>query len=191
MIRSAHLQEKQPAIPLGQQTTATKWLALLLTSLLLAACGGEEFQDLRDFVKNSGADMRGKVDPPPEVKPYEPFNYDNSANLPDPFKPRKPGLKSGGRPGLNQPDMDRRKEALEEFPLDGLKMVGFLFQNKIGHAIIRAPDGKLHRIQVGNYLGQNFGQVTAVAETEIKIKEMVQDSAGDWAERVSSLQLVQ
>lgn len=164
---------------------------LLLTSWLLVACVGEEFQDLRDFVKNAGADMRGKVDPAPEIKPYEPFNYDNSAGLPDPFKPRKPVMKSGGPPGLNQPNMERHKEALEEFPLDGLKMVGFLSQGNAAHAVIRSPDGKLHLVKAGNYLGQNFGHITEVSETEVKIKEMVQDSTGDWSERTSSLQLAE
>jgi len=164
---------------------------VVLASLLLAACGGEEFQDLRDFVKNAGADMRGKVEPPPEIKPYEPFNYDNAVGLPDPFKPRKPEMRSGGQPGLNQPNMERRKDALEEFPLDGLKMVGFLHQGNVGHAIIRSPDGKLHRVKAGNYLGQNFGRITEVTDSEVKIKEMVQDSSGDWSERMSSLQLVE
>ena len=89
--------------------------------------------------------MRGKVAPPPEIKPYEPFNYDNSAGLPDPFKPRKMEVKAGGLPSINQPDMKRHKEALEEFPLDGLKMVGYLYQNNAGHAVIRSPDDKLHR----------------------------------------------
>jgi type IV pilus assembly protein PilP len=157
---------------------------------MLVACGGEEFQDLHDFVKNAGADMRGKVDPAPEIKPYEPFNYDNSVGLPDPFKPRKPEIMNGGA-GLNQPDMARHKEALEEFPLDGLTMVGFLSQDNIGQAIIHAPDGKLYRVKVGNYLGQNFGRVTEVAETEVKIKEVIQDSTGDWSDRMSSLQLVE
>lgn len=164
---------------------------LMLTSMLLAACGGEEFQDLRDFVKNAGADMRGKVAPPPEIKPYEPFNYDNSMALPDPFKPRKQEVKGGGRPGLNQPDMERRREALEESPLESLKMVGFLYQSNVGYAIIRSPDGKLHRVKTGNYVGQNFGQITAVTDTEVQIKETIQDSTGDWSERVSSLQLVE
>ena len=106
---------------------------LLLISLLLTACGGEEFQDLRDFVKNAGADMRGKVDPLPELKPYEPFTYDNSLALPDPFKPRKPETKSGANSGINQPDMERHREALEDIPLENLKMVGYLFQ-EIGRA---------------------------------------------------------
>ena len=164
---------------------------MLLISLLLTACGGEEFQDLHDFVKNAGADMRGKVEPPPEIKPYEPFNYDNSAGLPNPFKPRKPEMKSSSMSGLNQPDMERHREALEEFPLDSLKMVGFLYQNNLGQAIIRSPDGRLHRVKVGNYLGQNFGHVTGVSDSEVRIKEMVQDSTGDWSERMSSLQLEQ
>ena len=163
---------------------------LLCVPLLLAACGGEEFQDLRDFVKNAGADMRGRVDPPPEIKPYEPLSYDNSVGLPDPFKPRKPELKNG-RPGVNQPDLERRREALEEFSLESLKMVGFLYQAKVGYAIIRSPDSKLHRVKTGNYLGQNFGQISSVSDSEVKIKEMVQDSAGDWTERTSSLQLME
>ena len=166
--------------------------SLLAVVFLLTACDTEEFQDLHDFVKNAGAGLRGKSDPTPEIKPFEPFNYDNSAGLPDPFKPHKFDIKgSGGLPGLNQPDLKRPKEALENFPLDGLKMVGYLFQNKAGHAIIRSPDGNLHRIKIGNYLGQNFGQATEVTETEIKIKELIQDSTGDWSERFSSLQLVE
>lgn len=163
---------------------------LVLVSILLASCGGEEFQDLRDFVKDSGKDMRGKIPPPPEVRPYEPFAYNNEANLPDPFKLRKPELR-GGHAGINQPDMNRPKEALEEFPLEGLKMVGSLSQNKIGYAVIRAPDGKLHRIKAGNYVGLNFGLVKEVTGNEVKINEMVQDSAGDWSARESSLQLLE
>ncbi len=167
-----------------------KSIHLALISLLLAGCGGEEFQDLRDFVKNSGKDMRGKIPPPPEVKPYEPFTYNNDASLPDPFKPRKPDL-HGGRAGINQPDMNRPKEALEEFPLEGLKMVGYLSKNKVGYAVIRAPDGKLHRVKAGNYVGMNFGLIKEVTDAEVQIKEMVQDSAGDWSERMSSLQLLE
>lgn len=164
---------------------------LLLASILLTGCGGEEFQDLRDFVKNAGADMRGKIPPPPEVKPYEPFAYNNDANLPDPFKPRKPELRPGGRPGLDQPDFDRPKEALEEFPLEGIKMVGYLYQNKTGYAVVRAPDGKLHRIKAGNHIGMSFGLIKEVTDTEVLIEEMVQDSAGDWAKRMSSLKLIE
>lgn len=164
---------------------------LVLASLMLAGCGSEEFQDLRDFVNNAGLDMRGKIEPPPEVKPYEPFIYNNEKNLPDPFKPRKPETHSGDVGGINQPDRDRPKEALEEFPLEALKMVGFLFQNKVGYAVIRAPDKKLHRVKAGNHIGMNFGLIKEVNDTGLIVKEMVQDSTGDWTERISSLQLLE
>jgi type IV pilus assembly protein PilP len=165
--------------------------SLLLILLLLAGCGGEEFQDLRDFVKNAGADMRGKIEPPPDVKPYEPFTYDNDTNLPDPFKPRKPDARGGNHTGLNQPNLNRPKEELEDFPLESLKMVGFLSQRGVGQAVIRSAEGKVYRVKSGNYIGLNFGQVVSVTETEVKIKEMVQDSVGDWSERESSLQLAE
>jgi type IV pilus assembly protein PilP len=163
----------------------------MLMALFLAGCGGEQFQDLRDFVKNSGAGMRGKIEPPPEVKPYEPFTYNNSSNLPNPFQPRKSEIQRGGRAGLNQPDFARHKEELEEFSLESLKMVGYLFQDNIGYAIIRSPDGRLHRVKVGNYMGQNFGKITEITDGEVKLREMVQDSAGDWSKRISSLQMAE
>ena len=163
---------------------------LLVATVFLTACGGEEYQDLKDFVKNSGADMRGKVDPPPDVTPYEPMTYDNSAGLTDPFKPRKPEVRSTGG-GLNQPDFTRPKQELEEFPLDGLKMVGFLHRGTSDYAVIRSSDGKVHQVTVGNYMGLNFGKITTISETEVKLKEMVQDGAGDWTERESSLQLAE
>jgi type IV pilus assembly protein PilP len=166
-----------------------KLIFLALVSLLLAGCGGEEFQDLRDFVKNSGADMRGKIEPPPEVKPYENFVYNNDAGLPDPFKPRKEELRPEGKLGINQPDLNRPKEALEEFPLESLKMVGYLYRDKIGYAVIRATDGKLYRVKAGNYMGPNFGLIKEVTETEVTVKEMVQDSSGEWTERINTLQL--
>jgi type IV pilus assembly protein PilP len=161
-----------------------------LIPLLLAGCGSGEFDDLRDFVKNSGKDMRGKIPPPPEVKPYEPFAYNNETNLSDPFKPRKPAL-IDSHAGVNQPDMNRPKEALEEFPLEGLKMVGYLYRKKIGYAVLRAPDGKLHRVKAGNYVGMNFGLIKEVTDTEVIIKEMIQDTGGDWSERMSSLKLIE
>ena len=163
----------------------------MLAALILAGCGGEQFQDLHDFVKNAGAGMRGKIAPPPEVKPYEPFTYDNSAGLPDPFKPRKPTIQRGGHHGLNQPDFARHKEELEQFPLESLKMVGYLSRDKVNYAIIRSPDGRLHRVKAGNYMGQNFGKITQITDGELKLREMIQDSAGDWSERISSLQMAQ
>ncbi len=167
-----------------------KLIYIAFACILLAGCGGDEFQDLRNFVKNSGVNMQGKIPPPPEVKLYEPFAYVNDANLSDPFKQRKPETTSNGRRGENEPDINRPKEALEEFPLESLKMVGYLMKQKVGHAVIRAPDNKLYVVNVGNYLGMNFGLIQKLSDSEITIKEVVQDSTGDWSERISNLQLV-
>ncbi len=164
---------------------------VMLAAVLLTGCGGEEFQDLRDFVTSAGADMRGKVEPPPDIKPYEPFTYENTTSLPDPFKPRKQDVRSASRSGQNQPNMERPKEELEDYPLESLKMVGYLSQKNVSYAIIRSSEGKIYTVKPGNYIGLNFGQIVSVTETEVKIKEMVQDSAGDWSERESSLQLVE
>lgn len=168
---------------------AARLAMMFVVPLFLYGCGGEEFQDLRDFVKTAGADMRGKVEPPPDIKPYEPFTYDNDSNLPDPFKPRKPEVRNAGHGGANQPNLNRPKEELEDFPLESLKMVGYWYQKGVAYAVIRSAEGKIYHIKVGNYIGLNYGQVVSVTETEVKIKEMVQDSVGDWTERESSLQL--
>lgn len=169
--------------------SAKRWIWLPVVSLL-AGCGTDEFSDLQDFVKNSGADMRGKIEAPPEVKAYEPSNYDNSTGLPDPFKPRKPAPRPGPHDNTKTPEK-HAKEELEDFPLESLKMVGFLAIHNTANAVIAAPDGKLHHVKAGNYMGQNFGQITSITETEVKLKEMVQDSQGDWTERYSTLQLAQ
>lgn len=160
---------------------------LSLTLLLsLAACGGNGYEDLERFVKDSGNNLRGKVDPLPEVKSYQAFTY-AAFDLPDPFKPRKLKLTQGG--GGLQPDMNRPKEPLESYSLESLKMVGVLKQKGRVFAIIKTPDNAIYRIHGGSHIGQDFGLVVAVNDSTVKLKEIVQDSAGDWAERESNLTL--
>jgi type IV pilus assembly protein PilP len=84
--------------------------------------------------------------------------------------------------------MNRRREPLESYPLETLRMVGTLFQGKRVHALVQA-DKTLHQVKVGNYLGQNFGVVTKISEAEVALKELIQDAGGDWVERASTLQL--
>ena len=162
--------------------------ALIPVVIALSACSNGD--DPRSFVANAGKDMRGKVQPLPEVKPYEPFNY-AATDLPDPFKPRKLTAPSGSGSGSGlQPPRDHVKQALENYPLEALKMVGTLQQNKMNHALIKTPDNNLYRVKQGNYMGQNFGIITQVTDTEIKLTEIVQDSIGDWTERSTSLSLL-
>lgn len=160
-----------------------KRLTCVLVALGLSGCGGGSMEDLQSFVAEAGKDMQGKVEPLPEVKLYEPFTY-NAFDLPDPFKPRK--LSTGGGGGL-QPDLARPKEPLEAYSLETLKMVGLLSRKGTVHAVIRTPDNAIYHIRRGNYIGQNFGLVTQIGDSEVTLREIVQDSAGDWSERISTL----
>ena len=138
-------------------------------------------------------DLRGKVDPLPQVRTYEPVPY-KGESLIDPFVPGRivvaatAGSGTGGGGGGVQPDLNRPKEPLEAFPLDAIQMVGTLSQNKDMYALVRAGTN-LFRVKKGNYMGQNFGLITAVEESQINLKEVVQDSGGDWVERSTTLQM--
>ena len=164
---------------------------LLVPIAVAAVLGGcsSEIDELKAFVRDSEKGLPRRIDPLPAVKPFEPFTYEGF-DLPDPFKPRKlTGPREGAGGGV-APDLNRRKEPLEAFPLESLKMVGTLSQAGQVYALVRA-DKTLYRVRKGNYMGQNFGLITDVTEGEIKLKEIVQDSAGDWAERQSSLPLLE
>ena len=162
-------------------------LALLLVApLALAACSDEPHGDLRTFVKESDNLPHGRIPPLPEVKPYEPYTY-SAFDLIDPFKPRKIEPPKGG--GGLAPDLNRRREPLEAYPLESLRMVGTLEQKKQMFALVRAPDNTLFRVRNGNYLGQNFGRIVGISESAVKLKEIVQDSAGNWEEKDQVLQL--
>lgn len=161
-------------------------LACLVFGFMLAGCGLGGKSDLEQFVADSGKDLQGKVEPLPKVTPYEPFEY-KAFDLPDPFKPRKLSPKGSGS-GL-QPDLTRPKEPLEAFSLETLKMVGVMEKKGQINAVIKTPDNAIYHIHKGNYVGQNFGLVVGISDSAVKLKEIVQDSAGDWTERDSTLTL--
>lgn len=159
----------------------------LALGLAMVGCGSDQFQDLKQFVTDaeSVAGTRARIDPLPNVDRYEPFVY-NQAELEDPFRPRKIEPTKSAK-GQLQPDLNRRREPLEAFPLDNLKMVGSLQQGKNLFALVRTPDNNLFRVRQNNYMGQNFGLIIEVDETGLKLKELVQDGAGEWTERITSL----
>lgn len=165
---------------------------LVLTGVaLLAACGGEEQSELRQELATMTKDLRGRVDPLPQVRSYEPVPYKGESML-DPFVPGRivvsQAATGGGGGGGVQPDLNRPKEPLEAFPLEAVQMVGTLAQNKDTYALVRAGNN-LFRVKKGNYMGQNFGVITAIDEGQISLKEVVQDSGGDWVERTTTVQM--
>lgn len=162
----------------------------VISVALLSACGSGEFQDLKTFVNQSGNGLRGKVDPLPQVAPYEPFAY-TAFDLPNPFAPRKKESVRAGGSGPS-PDLDRKREALEAFPLESLKMVGSLERSNNHWAVIKTPDHNLYRVHSGNYMGQNFGKITQVSDAQVTLQELIQDTTtGSWSERTSTLQLLE
>jgi type IV pilus assembly protein PilP len=130
--------------------------------------------------------MSKGVEPLPEVLPYIPLQYNADGTLTDPFRARKATSKSSAL----QPNMNRPKEPLEAYPLESLKYVGMLSKNKLTYALVKTPDNTVQQVKKGNYLGPNFGLVTAINENAIDIKEIIQDDlSGDWVERNASINL--
>ena len=162
--------------------------ALLCMILLLGACAESSMQDLQQFVETAHKDKKPRVEPIPEVKTQEQFAYASSEGV-DPFasfnlRPRGVVKNKAGGPSLT-----RRREPLEEYPLDALKMVGTLQRNRQAWVVIQAPDRTVHRARVGNFLGQNFGKITRISESKVDLVETIQDPLGDWIKRDASLSI--
>jgi type IV pilus assembly protein PilP len=174
------------------KSAANTALAALL--VLLAGCGGDEHRDLKEELANLTKDMRGRVDPLPQVKPYEPVPYTAEGQV-DPFRPERIEVAAAGRAAsastsLIEEQKKRPPEPLEAFPLESIQMLGTITQKKETFALVKAGPN-LYRVKKGNYMGQNFGVITEIDEAQISLKELVQDSSGDWVERMSTLQLVE
>ena len=163
---------------------------IVVSAALLALAGcSSEMDELKQFVRDSEKGLPRRIEPLPPVKPFEPFTYEGF-DLPDPFKPRKLSERKDGPQSGLAPDLNRRKEPLEAFPLESIQMLGTITQEKETFALVKAGPN-LYRVKKGNYMGQNFGVITGIDEGGIKLKELVQDSSGEWVERASGLQLVE
>ena len=161
----------------------------IASSALLAACGTSNHQDLIDWMAAQGKGMRGHLDPIPQIKPYEPFVY-NDFDLPDPFKPRKIEPMKSDNANKLAPDLNRRKEPLEAYPLESLSMVGTLEKGRTRYALVKTPEKDIYQVRQGMHMGQNFGVITDITDNDIKLKELMQDGSGDWSERSSTLNLL-
>jgi type IV pilus assembly protein PilP len=163
---------------------------LLAAPLLLTACSGEQHGDLVTYVNKVNARKGSGIEPLPEVKPYETFVYIDEDRR-DPFSQYVEEIRrqETADTGLS-PDITRKREALEEFPLDSLKYVGTLEKKGIVWALISAPDNTVYRVQVGNHMGTNYGEILEITETEVKLKEIIPNGAtGGWVDRLASLSL--
>jgi type IV pilus assembly protein PilP len=164
--------------------------AALLLIAALAGCGDRDEQEVRQWMKEVDATTRVAVKPLPEPKTFVPFAY-ASAGAADPFNPNKllaDGAAAARPGGGAAPDPNRRKEFLEGFPLDTMRMVGMMKRGRAVFALLQV-DRAVYQVQAGQRLGQNFGLVTSVSENAVNVKETVQDASGEWVERIATLEL--
>ncbi len=160
-----------------------------LVAAALGGCGTSGTADLAGWVKAERARVKPRIDPLPEIKTRESFVY-TASNLADPFAPfnLKPQTAAASGP---RPDTNRRREPLEEYPLDALKMVGTLSRANQSWAVVMAPDGAVFRAKVGDHMGQNFGRIKKITESKIDLVELIQNPIGEWIEREASLAIVE
>lgn len=165
---------------------------LLLAVLSLSACGGN-MSDLQQYVARIKARKVTHVPPVPQIKQYQPYTYVAGGRR-GPFMPQSTPQNqptgSTNDKGLH-PDPGRNKEPLEAYPLDALQMVGTIDFKGSTYAMIEAPDGVIHRVTLGEYMGQNYGKVVKITNGEVDLSELVRDGFGGWQRHPAVISLAQ
>jgi len=164
-------------------------IVLLAAACALSACSNG-MSDLEQYVTEVKNRKTKQIEPIPQIKQYEAFAYvgDDRRN---PFVRAEP-QKDPNAPGANiRPDPNRNPEPLEEFPLDGLRMLGIINKDKNTYALVKAPDNVLHRVTLGNHMGQNYGKITSISDSSIDLIEIIPDGFGGFMQRPAVLALSQ
>ena len=165
-------------------------VAVIASTLLLGACSSDQ-DELRQWMEQQRREVKPNVTPLQPPKKFDPQPY-NSAQAVDPFSTQKltVALKQEARQpnSLLSAELNRRKEPLEAYPMDSMSMVGSVNKQGQPFALLRV-DALLYQVKVGDHLGQNYGKILRISETEIALREIVQDAAGEWIERPATLQL--
>jgi type IV pilus assembly protein PilP len=156
---------------------------IALAGFVTAGCSGGQ-SDLQRWIAETKKKPGGRIQPLPEVKPYESFVY-SASNMRSPFQPASPNLAGAGV----RPSVRRNREFLEGFSLDTLKMVGTFKVGNNFYGLVQSKDGLVHKVQPGNYLGQNDGKVTEITGSRISLVEIIPDGLGGYIERPASLAL--
>lgn len=166
-------------------------VAAPVAALLISGCGDGGVQEVKQWMEDVRRQTPVAVQKIAEPKKFTPFVYGGKEEV-DPFSPVKLSTAlaklSANSSGALKPDLDRRKEPLESFPLDSIKMVGTLEKPGLSYALLQV-DKAVFQVKVGNYVGQNFGMITRITESEVEIKEIIRDPSGEWVERKAKLEL--
>jgi type IV pilus assembly protein PilP len=160
-------------------------------TVLLAGCSASDVKEVQDWMAQVKKDTRVSVVPIAEPKTFIPFAYTAREQI-DPFSPNKllAELARAAEKSDNKfkPNIERRREPLENFPLDTFMMVGVIQKAGVNYSLLQV-DRAVYQVRIGQRIGQNYGLVTGVSETVVDIKEVVQDAGGEWVERLSKLEL--
>lgn len=182
--------KRTPVVTVNKRPVSALF-AVIATTLVLGGCATDN-SDLNEWMAETRRTSRVAVAKIPEPKRFAPFRYEASLDL-DPFSNAKLQVALARYTERNKggikPDLERRREPLENYPLDAIRMVGHMQRVSQGAVALVEVDKVVFQARSGQYIGQNFGRITSISETQIGIKEMVQDAAGDWVEREASLQL--
>ena len=177
-----------------------RFLIISLALFLLAGCVSRDMSDLEQWVAEVKARPGGHIKPLPEIKPYEAYTYKGAKEgKRDPFEPfyikREEQVANIQDTGLTKEmEMEiqhRNREELEQFELDSLKMVGTMQNSDENWGIVKDPDGVVHRVKVGNYMGRNIGKIVNIFEDKIELREIVKNNDGRWEERQAAIALVE
>jgi len=185
-------------LPTDLQSRRPGSLALITCGVvmaLLTGCSNDDFSDLTRYLSDVKARPKEPIKPLPEIKVIEPFMF-KPEGLRDPFKPpleqpeQAEGIDVSAGSGI-KPDTSRRKEELESFPLDGLRMVGTIDMKSNLWGLVKASDGTIYRVKVGNYMGKNYGKIIRIVSDKIELMEIVPDKPGTWREQPASITLTE
>ncbi|MGH8560318.1 MAG: pilus assembly protein PilP [Methylococcales bacterium] len=175
-------------------TRGLRYIIVLSAAVLFSACGDGSLSDLEDFVKEVKSREQSAIEPMPEFKTVESFQLDTS-DLRNPFMPTENTVAPDVLIASNgiKPDIARPREDLESYSLDSLRMVGTVTMASKLWALIEADDGTIHRVQNGNYMGQNHGQIIRILENQIELMEILPDPAslGNWRNQQASVKLAE
>ncbi len=163
-------------------------------TFILSGCGSSGEEELRVWIAEQRANTKPSVQPLTEPKKFVPEAYAQDGTT-DPFNQikltqalKRDSNQVASNVALIAPEMTRRKEPLEAFPLDTMAMVGSLIKSGLPAALIKV-DNLIYQVKVGNYLGQNYGKIVRISENSVQLREIAQDATGDWIERSTSLDL--
>lgn len=185
---------------MGTFRTTVAYICMAIVALTLSGCVSTDISDLEQWVQEVMSRPGGRIKPLPEIKPYEAYSY-KSAELGkrNPFEPfyevRQAQAEEDVDEGLTE-EMEREikhrnREELERFELDSLRMVGTMEDDNDNWGIVRDPEGVVHRVKVGNYMGRNIGKIVNIFENRIVLREIIKNNQGRWEERQASIALTE